>query len=74
MILTLIVGFSIANLRVLQVHVLQVHVLQVQSIVYKSSPVQGPVHVLQHAAKYRFYNVFCVQRLHLKMELLFKDF
>jgi hypothetical protein len=25
------------------------YVLQVQSIVYKSSPVQGPVYVLQHA-------------------------
>jgi hypothetical protein len=42
-------SMSFTSPWVLQVHVLQVHVLQVQSIVYKSSPVQGPVHVLQHA-------------------------
>jgi hypothetical protein len=29
------------------------HVLQVQSIVFKSSPVQGPVHVLQHATIFK---------------------
>ena len=28
-----------------------VHGLQVQSMVYKSSPIQRPVHVLQHAGK-----------------------
>ena len=39
----------VLQVHVLQVHVLQVHVLQVQSMVYKSSPIQGPVHVLQHA-------------------------
>ena len=45
-------------LHVLQVHVLQVHVLQVQSIVYKSSPVQGPVHVLQHAGVQMLSDVY----------------
>ena len=28
-----------------------VHGLQVQSMFYKSSPIQGPVHVLQHASR-----------------------
>ena len=44
----------VLQVHVLQVHVLQVHVLQnqsspLQSIVCKSSPVESPVHVLQHA-------------------------
>jgi hypothetical protein len=45
------VQVHVLQVHVLQVHVLQVHVLQVQSMVYKSSPIQSPVHVLQHAVR-----------------------